>query len=387
MPTQLGKHWWPEWSLVRGVRSDYLSPTLYLSDIILLALLVLLGAAKRHSFMDVITPRVVFLIVLMLFFAITRERPWLALYALTRYLQIPMVAGVTAALASKKSITSLLATALSAGLVFSTLLAVTQIAIGRSTDLFWILGERSLTSTTPGIATLRILDHEVLRPYATFPHPNALAGWSLVALMLLAMAPWPIKKIRLIQAVGVLGVLLTMSRSAIGSALLIPLVSKTPLLLDSATALIQFPSSSFSERVTLLQATRRMAADHPILGVGPGHFLVRLPDYLPTGTWLLQPVHNVFVFVIAEFGIVGTGVIAAIAWKVIRRMQPLTLPIRRALLAIFFTALADHYWLTVQQNRILAGIIVGLCLSRTSRKNASGKQRAGENAPHLQRMS
>ena len=34
IPTQLGRHWWPEWSLVRGVRVDYLSPTLYLIDLL-----------------------------------------------------------------------------------------------------------------------------------------------------------------------------------------------------------------------------------------------------------------------------------------------------------------------------------------------------------------
>jgi len=29
LPGQLGKHWWPKWSLISGVRVDWLSPTLY----------------------------------------------------------------------------------------------------------------------------------------------------------------------------------------------------------------------------------------------------------------------------------------------------------------------------------------------------------------------
>ena len=33
VPTQLGRHWWPEWSLIWGGRIDYLSPTLYLGDV------------------------------------------------------------------------------------------------------------------------------------------------------------------------------------------------------------------------------------------------------------------------------------------------------------------------------------------------------------------
>ena len=36
LPTQLGKHFWPTFSYVLGTRVDYLSPTLYLTDIIIL---------------------------------------------------------------------------------------------------------------------------------------------------------------------------------------------------------------------------------------------------------------------------------------------------------------------------------------------------------------
>jgi hypothetical protein len=34
IPTQLGRHFWPEWSYVLGIRVDYLSPTLYLIDVV-----------------------------------------------------------------------------------------------------------------------------------------------------------------------------------------------------------------------------------------------------------------------------------------------------------------------------------------------------------------
>src|SRR5689334_1148896 len=35
LPTQLGYHTWPTWAMVLGRRVDYLSPTLYLTDILL----------------------------------------------------------------------------------------------------------------------------------------------------------------------------------------------------------------------------------------------------------------------------------------------------------------------------------------------------------------
>ena len=41
--------------------------------------------------------------------------------------------------------------------------------------LFWWLGERTFTSSTPGIAKAVIDGRLLMRPYATFPHPNVLA--------------------------------------------------------------------------------------------------------------------------------------------------------------------------------------------------------------------
>ena len=40
LPTQLGKHFWPSFSFVEGIRIDYLSPTLYLTDLLILLLFV-----------------------------------------------------------------------------------------------------------------------------------------------------------------------------------------------------------------------------------------------------------------------------------------------------------------------------------------------------------
>jgi hypothetical protein len=40
LPTQLGYHWWPDWALVLGRRLDYLSPTLYLTDVLIVLHLI-----------------------------------------------------------------------------------------------------------------------------------------------------------------------------------------------------------------------------------------------------------------------------------------------------------------------------------------------------------
>src|SRR5438045_3586285 len=40
LPTQFGKHFWPEFSFVYGLRLDYLSPTIYLTDILTIIIFV-----------------------------------------------------------------------------------------------------------------------------------------------------------------------------------------------------------------------------------------------------------------------------------------------------------------------------------------------------------
>src|SRR3989344_9415701 len=50
LPTQLGRHFWPNFSFVSGIRIDYLSPTLYATDIFILLIFVfwLFGVCHRE---------------------------------------------------------------------------------------------------------------------------------------------------------------------------------------------------------------------------------------------------------------------------------------------------------------------------------------------------
>ena len=40
LPAQIGKHFWPKEAFVRGIRIDYLSPTLFLTDLVIIALII-----------------------------------------------------------------------------------------------------------------------------------------------------------------------------------------------------------------------------------------------------------------------------------------------------------------------------------------------------------
>jgi O-antigen ligase len=77
--------------------------------------------------------------------------------------------------------------------------------------------------------------------------------------------------------------------------------------------------------------------------------------------WWLQPVHNIFLLVLAETGITGFLIFLFLIIKAFKN----SLEIRNwslviSLLAILLTGAADHYWLTLQQNQLIFAIILGL---------------------------
>lgn len=388
-PTQLGKHWWPEWSLVSGVRVDYLSPTLFFTDIIFVILIMLVLWDKRKRVGTFVTQHI-FLFLSLISYLLTliflSPRPFLSFYWLLRYGQIPFIALLTRTLIKQKHVNVVgrfVFIGLSIAVIWTVALSIIQLGLGRTTSFLWILGERSFTLSTPGISTILLFGHTMLRPYATFPHPNALAGFLAVCWLLLRNARGSWRKFnQTVRILSGLGVLLTASRLAIAS---LAIVSFVMVGSGRAISFLIFPPQSVKERVVLARAAVQMIGDYPLLGVGPGQFLVKLPDYLPRGTWLLQPVHNVPLLLLSEFGIVGISLLLWMGWKLMPIFQ---VPGTRyqVLLFLLLTSLGDHYWLTVQQNRILAGVVIGLWLSRATR-GVLEKRRADENAPHPLRTS
>lgn len=349
-PTQLGKHWWPDWSLVNGIRIDYLSPTVYATDLFLLVLLLLLIVIKERHFL-----RLLLFALLLLPFSFFSPRPTLALYWLFRYLEIPIVAYVV--YRAGKNSRVIIPTALSIGIFFSVSLGAMQMITGKTSGLFWIFGERSFDRATPGVSTVSFLGEIVLRPYATFPHPNALAGWLALSFFFLPTVHTAQRKHTFTRVVALVGVILSASRTALFSMVL----ALIPLHY-AHFSFFTFANRSIEERFVLANAAWQMVLDHPLFGVGPGQFLVTLPEYLPTETWILQPVHNAFLLLLSEFGVVGMIISLICLILLMRHIRPIwhIRQIWPLLIVLFITSMGDHYWLTAQQNRILLGVVIGM---------------------------
>lgn len=400
LPSQLGLHFWPSFTNVLGIRIDYLAPTFYLTDFLVLLLFLLNLTHKNALFKIHQTTGKIWLVFVAtalpgLFLA---KNQWLVFYGLLKLAEITIVAFLTFRFLSAKGEKSFLK-AFSLGIILECVLALFQIKNQASIGGIWyFLGERYFTSQTPGIANASINGELVLRPYATFPHPNVLAFYLLLGIVLILLN-WrrlvPQKTINfaatfyiVVLVLASIVLLLTLARSVfffwlvflfvfslrkwpqkrrkflvVGMLIFVLLLFIfAPLALGRFKNL--FAGESYQIRKNLLEASLSMIRQSWFLGVGKNNFLLNLPFYLHTPLTYssLQPVHNIFVLVLAEQGIFGllsfTVFLLRIFWQGVKQKEAICFWL---LLLVFWVGLEDHYLLTLQQGQLLFALVIGIC--------------------------
>jgi hypothetical protein len=90
---------------------------------------------------------------------------------------------------------------------------------------------------------------------------------------------------------------------------------------------------------------------------------------MPLGLYL-QPVHNIFVLITAETGVVGLLLFLWLWFATFRRITNYELRITGTLFSllviILITGSLDHYWLTLQQGQLLFATVIGLSWTKIS---------------------
>jgi O-antigen ligase len=137
----------------------------------------------------------------------------------------------------------------------------------------------------------------------------------------------------------------------------------------------RFASTSFLEesfllREDLLKNAFWMIGTHPFFGVGLQNFLQNLPQSLSRYSYFsaLQPVHNIYLLVFAQVGIIGGGLFLYFLYKTLNHVMqsPASLwqkAVGGMLVSVLILGCFDHYFLTVQQGMLLFSFIIGLCWS------------------------
>lgn len=404
LPVQLGRHFWPDFAFVSGIRVDYLAPTVYLTDLLVIGILLSWGIEKSKIKNQKLKTHIknkkylFFLLSIFLFLSINAflaQNSGAAFYKLVKIIEFALLGFYIA-----KNNYMLYAIRYTLPLVisFSSLIALTQFIKQSSLNgIFWFLGERTFNLSTPGIARAVWGGQLILRPYATFPHPNVLAGFLLISLIL--TVPYFLQK-RKVLVIGYLllvisAIACSFSRTAWLVGLLICFwlvirylrtikLDKKILLFVACCLLFVAGVLSFCalnlsteeavvQRLDLAQAAILMIKQNPVIGVGLNNFIPRLLDFWPklTTTRFLQPVHNIFLLVLAETGIIGLLIFIwflILTFKRVFRLYAIRYTLLRSnklclyasLTAILLLGLFDHYFLTLQQTQLLFTIVLGL---------------------------
>ncbi len=382
--------------MLSGLRVDYLSPTLFFSDFFLLPL----GLFLWRPFTAQVTRKRIMIVgsfvMYLLLVAFFSQSPFNSLYGLMRWLGYGVFAYATWYFWQERATIkhSLLVMMVAINIV--SLLTLWQFFLQHSLGgVFYWIGERSFSGQTPGIANSSLNGTLVLRPYASFPHPNVLAGFLLTVLILL----WGYKDLldktwqRYVLAgtlfLGTLAIGLTLSRTAIFIFLSVsllwivfarrntklvfwkvvlgigaPILLLLPLLPRFSTLLQN--DEAITLRLSLLRASWEIFLSAPLVGVGIKNFLPALAHgttvALPFP--LVQPAHNIFVLVIVEIGIVGllwvVPFFKSLAFRVRhsageKRWVKLSLA-----LSLCGVGVVDHYFYTLHQGQLLLMLILGI---------------------------
>lgn len=403
LPTQLGKHFFPTFSFVYGLRIDYLSPTLYLTDIFIILIFLfsvrrmlktLLTGFKKQLFLFFVFAGT------LLIGVVVSKNPSAGYLGVLKLLEF-IYLGAFVFLNFKKFNKNIIVVLLSFGIILESTLAVLQyFNQGSMQGVFYFLGERSFTGQTPGIANASINGSLVLRPYATFPHPNVLGGFLAVVMIFVLSLKSKIHKyfLSLVLIFATTGILISLSRTAIlawivlailffGLAMvekykkakinpgiirsvlvvlaiiLFYMIFVNSIFVQRFKSLILF-DQSITQREKLITQSLIMIKQNPIFGVGVNNFINNLrPDF--NTPLLLQPVHNIFLLVFSQTGIIGIGLFIYLFLKIFFNLiltKKRDIYLYGIISTIIFIGLFDHYFLTIQQGQILLTICLSYCL-------------------------
>ena len=287
--------------------------------------------------------------------------------------------------------------------VIQSLIGIYQFIVQHSLGLTF-LKESLINPEILGVAKIILNGEKYIRAYGLFPHPNILGGYLVLSIIftLLILREHSFNKksfIKSILCLQFIALLLTFSKSAILGliislgfiywkinpkynfsrffkklsqfkiAILVVIIFLTSFFLMAQPDLNSVFFQSLNERLFYLNVSRGTILANPILGIGAGQSALSIPNFtnqiIPA--WQYQPVHNVFLLIWSELGIIG--LILLIWWLFILNNNNCNLSsslsriyFNAILLGFIFIMLFDHYFWDIQQGQIMLWLVFGLMM-------------------------
>jgi O-antigen ligase len=393
-------------SYVIGEYSDFLTYSLYLSQLLLL-LLISRQFYKARELPKLNKSSIALFLVLLISYLFNISHIYKLNGQYLSYFAIGIVSyGTIAALSLRLlDFRVLFAKLFSFFGLFEAILAIYQFLAQSSAGLLR-LGEPLLSGSSFGVAKI-VSGGTFIRAYGTFPHPNLLGVFLFSAILFNIWLisnengiKWRIFYYYSSLILSVFGLVLSFSRSVwLATVLGVPpflvlhvikagfnrrlaLIAGTIILSITACLFLFKPlliqrsnvsGESFSKRAVYSKAAIEMIKDKPLFGVGAGESMLHMQQYSSEKLepWDIQPIHNYYLISAAEYGTpVALALIAFFIWHIILAIKTFrsTADVQRAtwnlllatlLLCFMILMLFDHYFYTLMQTQFLLWMILG----------------------------
>ncbi|OGG00807.1 hypothetical protein A2153_04275 [Candidatus Gottesmanbacteria bacterium RBG_16_38_7b] len=408
LPVQLGRHFFFNFSRIGGLVSDYLTPVIYLTDIIILVLIFLdlkeiFGRQKKRGQRQKQEGRgliFLFFTYLLISSFVIAGNKWAAIY---KFIKIGELFWLFKIIIDRQPKIHLLLTAYSLSVIYTSLLAIRQFIEQQSIGgAWWYLGERSFHASTAGIALGTLGGRLFLRAYATFAHPNLLGGFLSIGLPMVFLYLWrnfalsKIKRIILTAGLilGTITLVLTFSRASwlvFGSGMALVIITKVPEAGEFITArkkwlfpififliiisvvlplnldkIRQVKRGSLFERSKLIKYSLVVISQNPVWGTGLNNAIIKQYQLMPKkyGLFILQPVHNTYLLILTELGLTGFLFLLIFLKRCFEHLNRNNVSLYIPWLMLLALGFFDHYLVTLQQGQLLVIIFTSLVFNR-----------------------
>lgn len=395
LPVNLGKHFIFRNSYVDGILVDYLIPTIFVQDILIILILVLWAFERRFKFklahnkpllfmLGYVTVAFVSVFVSKIFSISFLEYLRLFFYFLFSVYVISEINFLD----DFKSILKYLIIGAIVSCVFGFGQFIKQESLFNN---YLVLGEQPFTFSTRNIIKENVLGVSTIPSYGLFRHSNIFGGYlSIILTLVLGHIKFFDKKIKLgsviLCSILVLALILTFSVNAwlgllVGIALLtfekakkhmralffVFLIFGFSIIYVSNIFKNDLPVS-ISRRQDLMLSSLEMIKNQPFFGVGYKTNTLHIEEYLTKyslGLRFVQPVHNIFFLIFSESGIFAIALILNFfvsLFDFAKRAVGVNILPFISLMQVVFMGSFDHYFFTIHQTQILFWLISGLVL-------------------------
>ncbi len=396
LPVNLGKHFITLNSYVGGILVDYLIPTIYLTDILVVTTLVLWFVDSGLNDLKALFKsrvKILHLLVLLVFAGflstLVSGQIGTSFLALGRWFVYSLLLLYVTYF---KQIRWFFLVVFISTFLLSILCIFQFVGQGSVFDNYIFFGEQPYSPSTKGIVLENLNGVAKVPSYGTFRHPNVLGGFlSVVTIWIYSFFKEAKKKEKSILLLffifGFAALILSFSQSALMAFMLgfamhllidfwpskikalgsfiVSSVLIMGILLPYWVERVGLVGSSVERRSALVSSTLSLVSKNVLYGTGLNTNTVFIEKYMPLSRDLrfIQPVHNVFLLVLSEGGLIFAVILFFIVFYCLYYSYKQNFLFFVSLLQLLLLGSFDHYLVTHLQTYLLFMLTLAFSLT------------------------